>query len=82
MSEIPSGWLLIGDQPITLPDNTAVLVRGRYGDIYGPIPAEMIHPDAWAGNMLHASHDIVAVALAKALPTPNEEAGDHIGDER
>lgn len=58
------GWVSVGDRPITIPDNTLVFVRGRYGDVYGPIPAGMTHPDACAGDMLHASQDIVAIKLA------------------
>lgn len=39
---------------------------GRYGDVYGPIPGEMIDREAWRGNMGGASHDLVAYAVCSA----------------
>lgn len=55
----------LGEQPLV---NGSVLVwaLGRYGDVFGPLPFEMIAPDAWEGNMLHAQHDLVAWAECAA----------------
>lgn len=61
-ASIPCEWHFIADGEITFPDGALVYALGRLGDVYGPLPVEMFHPDAWAGNMLHASHDLIAVA--------------------
>jgi hypothetical protein len=56
-------WQFLLDGEIRFPDSALVYALGRLGDVYGPLPVEMFHPDAWGGNMLHASHDLVAVRL-------------------
>lgn len=38
--------------------DSLIYVLCRYGEIYGPIPFEMISENAWGGDMAHASHDI------------------------
>lgn len=59
-----SCWFRTHGEPPTLPRDMPVYALGRLGDIYGPVPFEMIDPQAWRGNMLHASHDLVAFAPA------------------
>jgi len=46
-------------EPDVAPD-TWIEVKGRYGDIYGPLPFALFAPDAWDGEMFHAAHDLVA----------------------
>ena len=51
----------------TVPDlapGAVIYAQGRYGDVYGPLPAAIINLDAWRGNMYHASHDLFAWAPA------------------
>lgn len=62
---IPSAWHFIADGEFYLDRGALVYALGRYGDVYGPLPVEMFDPATWAGNMLHASHDLVAVALCE-----------------
>jgi hypothetical protein len=45
---------------------TIVWMLGRYGDVYGPMPFEMIDEEAWRGNMGGAAHDLVAYAPCPA----------------
>lgn len=56
-------WQFIADGEITVERNTPVYALGRLGDVFGPLPIEMFHPDVWTGHMLHYSHDIIAVAV-------------------
>jgi hypothetical protein len=40
------------------------------------MPFEMVAPDAWEGNMLHASHDLAAWAeysAASAMSAPGQD---------
>lgn len=41
-----------------------IFVKGRLGDVFGPLPVEIVSLHAWQGNMLHGSNDVVAYALA------------------
>jgi hypothetical protein len=43
-----------------LREDEVIYALGRYGDVYGPLPFELFADEAWASNMLHASHDLVA----------------------
>jgi len=61
-ASIPDAWHFIADGEFYVDRDTLVYALGRYGDIYGPLPAEMFHPDVWTGDMLHGSHDVIAVA--------------------
>ena len=53
-------WIETAGEAPNVQCGTWIEARGRYGDIYGPLPAEMFNPDAWTGNMFHAAHDIHA----------------------
>jgi hypothetical protein len=46
-------------------DDAIIYIKCRYGDVYGPIPAEIISDEAWDGNMFHASHDVIGWRLHK-----------------
>lgn len=61
-------WTEIAGAEHNFDDMDIVMVKGRYGDVYGPIPALMVHPDAWTGDMLHASHDVIAFKRMPAQP--------------
>jgi hypothetical protein len=64
-ASIPDAWRFLADGEINVPDGSLVYALGSYGDVFGPLPPEMFHPDAWAGLMLHASHDLIAVAICE-----------------
>ena len=46
-----------------VPSFQLVYALGRLGDVYGPIPLEMIADDAWTGHMGGYSHDLIAYRL-------------------
>ena len=57
-------WHETGGEMPQLRGNEMIFVRGRYGHVYGPVPFELIDPEAWTGNMFHASLDLSAWSLA------------------
>lgn len=62
-------WIFTHGSIPTIADDTTILVLGRMGDVYGPVPAEMVHIVAWWGQMGHYSHDLIAYAVCKG-PVP------------
>lgn len=58
-------WHATNGRTPTLSPTDLVFVRGRLGDIYGPVPVEIISFCAWRGNMFHAAHDLTHYALAE-----------------
>jgi len=60
-----SDWINTdGTRPYDFYDRSnIVMLRGRYGDVYGPVPIDLIVEAAWSGHMGNASHDITGFAL-------------------
>lgn len=53
-------WVFTAGRVPDLPLATPLLLLGRYRDVYGPVPFEMVSMAAWEGCMLGGSHDIIA----------------------
>lgn len=49
-------------KPNDIHSPSLIWLLGRCGDVFGPIPGEMIADDAWEGYMFGAANDIVAWA--------------------
>ena len=59
-------WIETKGEPPPVDWDTVIEALGRYGDVFGPLPMGLFAPDAWAGNMLHGSHDLSAWRPANA----------------
>lgn len=65
-----SGWIYTNGEPPPLCADDLIFVIGRMGDVFGPIPFELVTEEAWRGNAFHYRHD-----LAGYLPVDPAPAG-------
>lgn len=57
---VPDEWIFTGGEIPEVGPFEVVWALGRYGDVYGPLPFEMIDSEAWCGCMGGGAHDLIA----------------------
>lgn len=62
----PGPWIGTEGRAPPLSRDALIFVKGSMEDVFGPVPFEMIDGEAWAGNMLHYSHDLIAYAFVQS----------------